>query len=69
MSHLDYLCRVDRRTDGGHLPVGQNPYVVNAVGVQGGHRTAGCGAEPDHRGAEAATIAARNARQLHCVQN
>ena len=34
MSQLDYLCRVDRRTDGGHLPVGQHTHIVDAVGVQ-----------------------------------
>ena len=69
MSHLDYLGGVNRRTDGGHLPVGQHTHIVNAVGVQCGDRAAGGGAEPDDGSAQPTTVAAGDSGQLHGVQD
>jgi hypothetical protein len=42
---LDYLGGVNRRTDGSDLTIGEDTHIVNAVGVQGGDRAAGGGAE------------------------
>ena len=58
-SHLDYLGGVDRRTDGGDVPVGQYPHIVNAVGVQGGDGAAGGRAEPDDGSAQPADHSCR----------
>ena len=69
VSHLDYLGGVDRRTDGGHVPVGQHTHIVDAVGVQRGDRAAGGGAESDDGSAQPATVAAGDSGQLHGVQD
>ena len=69
MSHLNYLCGVDRRTDGGHLAVGQDMHIVNAVCVQCGDRAAGGRAESDYGSAQPTTIAAGDSGQLHGVQD
>ena len=59
----------NRRTDGGDVPVGQHPHIVDAVGVQGGDGAAGGGAEPDDGSAQPPTVAAGDPGQLHGVQD
>ena len=54
--HLDDLGGVDRRTDGGDVPVGQHTHIVDAVGVQGGDGAAGGRAEPDDGSAQPAAV-------------
>ncbi len=49
--------------------VGQHPHIVDAVCVQRGDRTAGGGAESDHRSAQPPTVASGDAGQLHGVQD
>ena len=56
--------------NGGHLPVGQNAYVVNPWAFRAVTAPRAVAPNPGTQGgAEAAAIAARDARQLHCVQN
>ena len=68
-SHLDDLRGVDRRTDGGDVPVGQHAHIVDAVGVQGGDGAAGGRTEPDDGSAQPTAVAAGDADQLHGVQD
>ena len=68
-AHLDDLGGVDRRTDGGDVPVGQHAHIVDAVGVQGGDGAAGGRAEPDDGSAQPAAVDAGDPDRLHGVQD
>ena len=67
--HLDDLRGVDRRTDGGDVPVRQHTHIVDAVGVQGGDGAAGGRAEPDDGSAQPAAVDAGYPHRLHGVQH
>ena len=69
LSHLDDLGAGNGRAHSGHLAGGQDPHIVDAVGVQRGDRAAGGGAESDDGSAQPATVAAGDSGQLHGVQD
>ena len=66
---VDHAGGVDRRGDGGHIPVGEDVDIVHAGRVQGRHRAPAGRAEADDGRPERAPVFAGDADELHGVQH